>query len=54
MTPLGWFVMIVSIGSVVGLTAFCLYRVLILPPVEVDNLNVAPLEIETPDKKMPD
>ena len=43
--------MIVSISCVVGLTAFCLYRVLTLPPVEVDNLDVAPLEIETPDLK---
>ena len=43
--------MVVSIGSVVGLTVFCLYRVLTLPPVEIDDLNVAPLEIETPDIK---
>ena len=54
MTALGFAIMVVSIGSVVGLTAFCLYRVLTLPPVEIDDLNVAPLEIETPDLKDPD
>ena len=54
MTPLGWLIMTVSISSVVGLTGFCLYRVLTLPPVEIEDLNVAPLEIETPDVKEPD
>ena len=54
MTPLGWLIMIVSITSVVGLTVFCLYRVLSLPPVEVEDLNVAPLSIETPDTHHPD
>jgi hypothetical protein len=53
MNPLGWLIMIVSVSSVIGLTAFCLYRVLKLPPVEVDHLNVAPLEIETPDTRGP-
>jgi len=50
MTPLGSVIMTVSITSVIALTVFCLYRVLTLPPVEVEHLNVAPLEIETPDK----
>lgn len=54
MTPLGWAIMIVSISSIVALTAFCLFRVLTLPPVEVEDLNVAPLEIETPDMIDPD
>ena len=49
MTPLGWIIMTLSVTSVVGLTVFCLYRVLSLPPVEIEHLNVAPLEIETPD-----
>jgi len=53
-TTLGWLIMVVSIGAVVGLTAFCLYRVLTLPQVEVDDLNVAPLSIETPDLHDPD
>jgi hypothetical protein len=51
MTFLGCTIMIVSISSVVGLTAFCLYRVLSLPPVEAGDLGAAPLEIETPDIK---
>ena len=51
MTAAGWFVMIVSVGSVLALTAFCLYRVLTLPPVELEDVNVAPLEIDTRDTK---
>ena len=54
MTPLGWTIMVVSISAIVALTAFCLYRVLALPPVEVDDINVAPLEIQTPDTIDPD
>ena len=54
MTPLGCLIMTVSLTSVISLTVFCLYRVLSLPPVEVEDLNVAPLEIETPDTKQPD
>ncbi|MEX2175246.1 MAG: hypothetical protein WD872_12860 [Pirellulaceae bacterium] len=50
MTTLGWIVMILSVGSVLALNAFCLYRVLTLPPVEVDNLT-SPLEIDTGDTK---
>ena len=53
MTTLGWIVMVVSVGSVLGLNAFCLYRVLTLPPAEVDDLT-SPLEIDTPDRANPD
>ena len=49
LNALGALIMIVSIGSVVALTAFCLYRVLTLPSVEIDDLNTAPLEIDTRD-----
>lgn len=52
MTPLGWIMMLVSNVTVVSLTAYCLYRVLMLPPVEVENLK-APLEIDTRDTKNP-
>lgn len=38
MTPLGWLIMTVSLSSVLGLTAFCLWRVLTLPPVEIEDL----------------
>jgi hypothetical protein len=51
MTAVGIAIMVISIGSVVGLTAFCLFRVLTLPPVEIDQLDVAPLEIDTPGLK---
>jgi hypothetical protein len=48
-TPAGWTVMIVSVGSVVTLVTFCLYRVLILPPVDVEEHLHGPLEIDTRD-----
>lgn len=54
MNPLGWTMMIVSVGSVLALTGFCFYRVLTLPPVEVEDMNIAPLEIDTRDTKDPD
>jgi hypothetical protein len=49
MTPAGWAIMIVSVGSVLVLTAFCLYRVLTLPPQVVEDHLKAPLEIDTGD-----
>jgi hypothetical protein len=42
--------MLTSVGSVLGLTSFCLYRVLTLPPADVEDLS-APLEIDTGDTK---
>jgi hypothetical protein len=53
MTPAGWAIMIVSVGSVLALTAFCFYRVLTLPPSEMDELK-APLDIDTGDLQNPD
>ena len=47
----GWVMMLASVGSVIGLTVFCLYRVLMLPPAEVESVNTAPLEIDTRDTK---
>jgi hypothetical protein len=43
--------MIVSVGSVLALVTFCLVRVMLLPPVEVEDMNIAPLEIDTRDTK---
>ena len=54
MTPLGWAMMAISVGSVLGLVSFCLYRVLTLPAAEVEDVNVAPLEIDTRDTVDPD
>jgi hypothetical protein len=45
--------MLVSVGSVLALAGFCLYRVLSLPPVDEEVLNV-PLKIDTGDIKDPD
>jgi hypothetical protein len=39
-------VMLVSVGSILALVGFCLYRVLKLPPVEVEDLK-SPLKIDT-------
>lgn len=48
-TPAGWTIMIVSIGSVCALTAFCFYRLFTLPPREVVEHLKAPLDIDTHD-----
>ncbi|HSQ00050.1 MAG TPA: hypothetical protein VL049_22730 [Candidatus Dormibacteraeota bacterium] len=45
MTALGWFLMTVSVGSVVTLTVYCFWRVLAAPKAK-GHLH-APLEIET-------
>ncbi len=37
MEPGGWIVMIASVGSVVCLLSFCLYKVFTLPPVGDDD-----------------
>ena len=48
LSPGGWTVMCLSIGAVLSLVSFCLYRVLTLPPVEEESLK-GPLEIDTGD-----
>ncbi len=37
MNPAGWAVMILSIGAVVVMLGYCLYRVLTLPSVEAEE-----------------
>lgn len=49
MTVSAAIVMILSVSSVVTLVSFCLYRVLTLPPVEVEEHVKGPLEIDTHD-----
>jgi hypothetical protein len=49
MQPAGWALMIVSVGSVLTLMTYCLYRVLTLPPVEVEDLS-SPLQVDVKDK----
>jgi hypothetical protein len=50
----GWAIMITSVGSVLWLTGFCLYRVLTLPPEVVEEHFKAPLDIDTKDTQHPD
>jgi hypothetical protein len=54
MTPAGWAIMIVSVGSVLTLASFCLYRVLTLPQAVVEEHLKAPLDIDTKDTADPD
>ncbi len=48
MTNAGMIVMGVSITSVLSLVSYCLYRVLSLPALDVDEIK-GPLEIDTRD-----
>jgi hypothetical protein len=51
MTTAGWIIMFCSVGAVVALTSFCLYRVLTLPPSVVEAHLKGPLIIDTGDTK---
>jgi hypothetical protein len=48
MTTMGWFLMIVSVGSVVALTVYCFWRVLAAPKTK-GHLH-APLDIDTDER----
>ena len=48
MQPAGWATMLLSVGAVLSLVSFCLYRVFSLPPVEEESIK-GPLEIDTGD-----
>jgi hypothetical protein len=43
--------MIASVGSVLTLTAYCVYKVLTLPPRVAEERLRAPLDIDTQDTK---
>jgi len=47
MTIAGWIVMCVSVGSVLSLVGFCLYRVLSLPPADIGQHLKGPLDLDT-------
>lgn len=49
MSPSALLVMLVSVGSVLALTGFCLYRVLTLPPNVIEEHLKSPLDIDTRD-----
>jgi len=44
----GWTIMLISVGSVVSLTFYCIRRVLQLPTEDVEDIK-GPLEIDTGD-----
>jgi len=47
MTPGGWVVMILSVGAVTGLLAWCIYKV-VTTPGSTEHLH-SQADIETPD-----
>lgn len=49
MTTGGWIVMLVSVGSVLTLVSYCLYRVLSLPPIDIEEHLKGQLDIDTGD-----
>lgn len=44
-----WIIMFISVTAVIILVSFCVYRVLTLPPVEMEETLKGPLEIDTRD-----
>lgn len=54
MTLAGWIIMIVSVGSVLLLTGYCLVRVLTLPPNVAEERLKGPLVIDTGDTENAD
>lgn len=48
MTVAAWIMMVLSTSSVLALVSFCLYKVLTLPPVEMEAIE-GPLTIDTGD-----
>ena len=54
MTPAGWAIMIISVSSVLALTAFCMYRVLTLPAQVIEEHLKGPLVIDTKDTQNAD
>jgi hypothetical protein len=49
MTTAGLAIMVVSVGAVLLLVGFCLFRVFALPPEDVEQHFKAPLDIDTRD-----
>ena len=50
----GWIIMMLSVSMVLTLVGYCLYRVLTLPPVEVEEHLHGPPTIDTGDARNPD
>ncbi len=51
MTWGGWIVMLLSVGSVLSLVSYCMYRVLSLPPVDIEQHLKGQLDIDTGDTR---
>ncbi len=51
MQPSGLFIMLVSVGTVTVLFAWCIWKVLTQPAVEMDHLHAA--DLHTPDMDEP-
>ena len=51
MTTLGWLIMLISVGSVTILLAWCVYKVLTLPE---ETEHIHGFEQETPDEESRD
>jgi hypothetical protein len=51
MTPEGWLIMFCSVGAVLSLVSFCLYRVFTLPPLEIQEHLKGPPDIDTRDRE---
>jgi len=49
LTAAGWTVMVLSLGAVLVLVTYCLYRVLSLPPVDAEEHLKGPMHIDTRD-----
>jgi hypothetical protein len=54
MTPAAWTIMIASVTFVLALVSYCLYRVLTLPPVEVEESIHGQPAIDTHDTQNAD
>lgn len=54
MTTAGWTIMILSVGSVCVLTAYCFVKVMTLPAQDVVEHVKSPLDINTGDTQDPD
>ena len=51
LTTGGWIVMCLSVGSVLALVSFCMFRILSLPPADTDEHLKGPLDIDTGDSE---
>jgi len=54
LTLIGGSIMVLSVGSVLSLVSYCLYRVLTLPPVDAEEHLKGPPDIDTQDTENAD